>query len=282
MLVVCLLMITVARHQLVVARLLQLITVARHQLVVARLLQPITVARHQLVVARSFTTTDNSGSSSTGGGSSTTTDNSGSSSTGGGSSTTTDNSGSSSTGGGSSTTTDNSGSSSTGGGSSTTTDNSAILTTTSTASDNTGNVLKLSAEDIKGLLDIHNRERAANSVPPLVWSDKLAADAQVWADHLATLQVIVQSNAHDPEQLAALGEGENVALRSHVLQSNEPLAQMAEKWVAEKTNYHEGSPTGSVLHYAQMVSKDTTQFGCATASGGQTSGTDILDCRYTR
>src|SRR6478736_3357843 len=190
----------------------------------------------------------------------------------------TDNSGSSTTGGSTTTTTtttDNSGSSTTGGGT-TTTDNIATLPTTSTASDNTGNVLKLGAEDIKGLLDIHNRERAANSVPPLVWSDKLAADAQVWADHLATLQVIVQSNAHDPEQLSALGEGENVALRSHVLQANEPLAQMAEKWVAEKTNYHEGSPIGSVLHYAQMVSKDTIQFGCATASGGQTSGTDIL------
>ena len=212
--------------------------------------------------------TDNSGSSTTGGSTTTTT-------------TTTDNSGSSTTGGGTTTTTDNSGSSTTGGGT-TTTDNSATLPTTSTASDNTGNVLKLGAEDIKGLLDIHNRERAANSVPPLVWSDKLAADAQDWADHLATLQVIVQSNAHDPEQLSALGEGENVALRSHVLQANEPLAQMAEKWVAEKTNYHEGSPIGSVLHYAQMVSKDTTQFGCATASGGQTSGTDILDCRYTR
>ena len=220
--------------------------------------------------------TDNSGSSTTGGSSAT--DNNAASSDG-----STDNSGSSTTGGGTTTTTtDNSGSSTTGGGTTITTDNSATLPTTSTASDNTGNVLKLGAEDIKGLLDIHNRERAANSVPPLVWSDKLAADAQVWADHLATLQVIVQSNAHDPEQLSALGEGENVALRSHVLQANEPLAQMAEKWVAEKTNYHEGSPIGSVLHYAQMVSKDTIQFGCATASGGQTSGTDILDCRYTR
>jgi len=57
---------------------------------------------------------------------------------------------------------------------------------------------------------------------------------------------------------------------------------MAEKWVAEKKNYHgEQQLTESVLHYAQMVRKITTQIGCATASGGETSGSDILDCRYT-
>ena len=142
-------------------------------------------------------------------------------------------------------------------------------------------VFQFTSDDITGLLDIHNRERAAVGVPPLVWSDKLAADAQVWADHLATLKVINQSNAHDAEQLATLGEGENVALRSHVMQSNEPLAQMAEKWVTEKNNYHGGTPTGSVLYYTQMVWKDTIQFGCATASGGETRGSDILDCRYS-
>ena len=36
------------------------------------------------------------------------------------------------------------------------------------------------------ILDIHNRERSAVSVPPLVWSDSLAAGAKTWAEHLAT------------------------------------------------------------------------------------------------
>ena len=101
--------------------------------------------------------TDNSGSS-TGG----STDNSGSS-TGG----STDNSGSS-TGG----STDNSGSS-TGG----STDTSATLPNTSTASNNTGNA----ADFVDTILGIHNRERVAVGVPPLTWSDSLAASAQNWA-----------------------------------------------------------------------------------------------------
>ena len=43
---------------------------------------------------------------------------------------------------------------------------------------NTGNV---NAEMAKSILDVHNSERAAVGVPPLVWSDKLANDAKTWA-----------------------------------------------------------------------------------------------------
>ena len=69
-------------------------------------------------------------------------------------------------------------------------DNNATLPTTSTASNNTGN---LTEHGCQRHLAVHNRERAAVGVPPLVWSDKLAADAQVWADHMATTGQI----AHD-------------------------------------------------------------------------------------
>ena len=54
----------------------------------------------------------------------------------------------------------------------TTTDNSATLPTTSTASDNTGNVLKHGAEDIKAILAVHNRERAAS------WSSTARVERQ--------------------------------------------------------------------------------------------------------
>ena len=40
--------------------------------------------------------------------------------------------------------------------------------------------------DAKSILAVHNRERAAVGVPPLVWSDNLAADAKVWADTLGS------------------------------------------------------------------------------------------------
>jgi uncharacterized protein YkwD len=226
----------------------------------------------------SGSSTDNSGSS-TGGGSSTTTDNSGSS-TGGGSSTTTDNSGSS-TGGGSSTTTDNSGSS-TGGGGTTTIGNSATLPTTFTASNNTGIVQKLSAEDIKGLLDIHNRERAAVGVPPLVWNDAVAAHAQDWAKYLADGNPgphCIYVPGWEKIESCTHHEGENIALRSP--HKSTDIAPMAEFWVSEEKDYHGGPYNDSVGavtgHYTAMVWKSTTEVGCGFAYNNKT---DFLSCRY--
>jgi uncharacterized protein YkwD len=259
----------------------------------------------------STTTTDNSGSSSTGGstdssgsssaGGTTTTDNSGSSSTGGGA-TTTDNSDSSSTGGGSTTTTDNSGSS-TGGGS---TDNSATLPTISTASGNTGNALQQSNNGTIGILGssnnetaanfannilaVHNTERATVGVPPLVWSDKLAADAKTWADYMAT----THNFRHDTAHLGNLGEGENLNAIVYNLGDPPSTAKLQEGWVNEK-NYYQQWATNSLPktanwtgwypgHYNQMVWNTSKEVGCAT---GFTSGlsTDTrgvyLDCRYS-
>jgi uncharacterized protein YkwD len=245
----------------------------------------------------STTTTDNSGSSSTGG----STDSSGSSSAGG--TTTTDNSGSSSTGGGTTTTTDNSGSSSTGGGS---TDNSATLPTISTASGNTGNALQQSnngtigrlgssnnetaANFTNNILAVHNTERATVGVPPLVWSDKLAADAKTWADYMAT----THNFRHDTAHLGNLGEGENLNAIVYNLGDPPSTAKLQEGWVNEK-NYYQQWATNSLPktanwtgwypgHYNQMVWNTSKEVGCAT---GFTSGlsTDTrgvyLDCRYS-
>src|SRR5262245_60540844 len=45
-----------------------------------------------------------------------------------------------------------------------------------------------SNSDIKAaILSIHNRERNEVKVPPLSWSDNLAADAKSWADHIVSL-----------------------------------------------------------------------------------------------
>ena len=222
-------------------------------------------------------TTDNSGSS-TGG---STTDNSGSS-TGG---STTDNSGSS-TGGstidnsGSSTggsTTDNSGSS-TGG----STNNGATLPTTSTASNGPGIVQHLSAEDIKGLLKIHNRERAAIGAPPLVWNDAVAAHAQAWAKYLADGNPgphCIYVPGWEKIESCTHHEGENIALRSPHNPTDIP--QMAEGWVSEKKDYHGGPYNDSVGpvtgHYTAMVWKSTKDVGCGFAYNNKT---DFLSCRY--
>jgi uncharacterized protein YkwD len=207
------------------------------------------------------TTSDNSDSSSSG---STSSDNnaadSGSSSGGGGS--TTDNSGSSTP---STTTT------------TTTTDNSATLPTTSTASNNTGNTQGM---DINGILTVHNQERAAVGVPPLIWSDSLAASAQTWANQLL---------ATGKFQHSGTAPGESIAFA--YLDPLQPQPQLAQSWAdQEKKNYHAGELVTwdnyqTFGHYTQMVWKNTKEVGCGFASGpggvyAEHGGTQILVCQY--
>jgi uncharacterized protein YkwD len=136
--------------------------------------------------------------------------------------------------------------------------------------------------DLKSMvLAVHNRERAAVGVPDLVWNNALAADAQTWAEHLATLGKIIhcsQVPGCDPKN-----EGENIASGGHT--TTVPIAQNMQGWVAEK-NVFQGLPSATgtdvVGHYTQMIWKSTTDVGCGTASGGpnDNQGWDILVCRY--
>jgi hypothetical protein len=220
------------------------------------------------------TTSDNnaadSGSSSGGGGS--TTENSNSSTGGGGS--TTENSGSSSSGG----TIDNSGLST--GGSITTNNNAAGSSSNgSTASNNTGNTQGI---DFKGILAVHNQERAAVGVPHLTWSDSLATSAQTWADQLLATGELEHSTCCG----AFKDYGENLAYAGPPGYKTQP--RLAQSWADEKKDYVPCNPCdySKTGHYTQMVWKDTKQVGCGFASGpggayAKYGGTDILVCQYT-
>jgi Cysteine-rich secretory protein family len=217
-------------------------------------------------------TDDNSGSSSAGGGSTTTT--------------TTDNSGSSSAGGGSTTTTTDNSGSSTGGSAG----KSATLPTTSTASNNTGNAycdacnndIYKGGGDLKSIvLAVHNRERAAVGVPPLVWNDTLAADARTYAQYLVQTGKFEHPSAEWVAAHPMSPESENLAGRHGSFPPTVPIAQEMQGWIAEK-NVFQGLPSATgdntVGHYTQMIWKSTTQVGCATATA---NNYDVLVCRYT-
>jgi pathogenesis-related protein 1 len=144
-------------------------------------------------------------------------------------------------------------------------------------SNNTNAYGNTQADFVNTILGIHNPERAAVGIPPLVWSDKLAADAKTYAEHLIATGVFSHPSAEWVAAHPTGPEGENLASRSP--QNPNELAQMAEGWVAEKNNYHgEPGDFNGVGHYTQMVWNTTKAVGCATASGG---GRDILDCRYS-
>src|SRR5437879_11012391 len=55
-------------------------------------------------------------------------------------------------------------------------------------------------QDMKDVLDVHNRERAAVGFPLLTWSSSLADEAQSWANYLGTLGIVCgpQGCKHSP------------------------------------------------------------------------------------
>lgn len=134
------------------------------------------------------------------------------------------------------------------------------------------------ADDLADIvLSVHNRERAEVGVPALSWDAALAGDAQRWADHLAATGVMEHAgNGENPHS------GENLAMGTAGYHSPEQLTQL---WADEKALFSYGafpnvSTDGNWLnvgHYTQMVWKNTTAIGCATATGGSSI---FLVCRY--
>lgn len=136
----------------------------------------------------------------------------------------------------------------------------------------------LSADVDHRILLTHNQARAEVGVPPLRWSEPLAASARTWADHLAATGRF----EHAPES-PDLPEGENLWAGSRGRFAPEA---MAAAWIAEKQHFQPGlfpqnSKTGRVEdvgHYTQLVWRSTRQVGCAIATGERE---DILVCRYS-
>lgn len=128
----------------------------------------------------------------------------------------------------------------------------------------------------KEILAAHNRYRTALNIPPLVWSDTLAAHAQEWAGHLA------QSGGNIRHSKSS-GEGENLWQGTSGYFS---YKQMVDSWGAEKKLFKNGkfphvSTTGKwqdAGHYTQIIWRNTTKVGCGKSRSGEY---DILVCRYS-
>ncbi|HEY1962045.1 MAG TPA: CAP family protein [Rhizomicrobium sp.] len=128
--------------------------------------------------------------------------------------------------------------------------------------------------DASEIVQLHNTYREALGVPPLHWSEQLAAGAQQWANVLAARNQMVHS--HTPNV------GENLAM----WWGHRPtLNNMMDMWTNEKAFFQPGTfpalaSSGEwerVAHYTQMVWRNTTEVGCGMADNGRT---EFLVCWY--
>lgn len=127
------------------------------------------------------------------------------------------------------------------------------------------------------LLAAHNLERDRVGLVPLNWSNKLAQDAQGWAQHLANKNALEHATQ---EQRASAGE--NLWMGTAGMYSAEDMVGgfLAERAIFMPGRFPEVSRTGKwqdVGHYSQIIWRDTKQVGCAVV---RNRTNDILVCRY--
>ncbi|MFC1641995.1 CAP domain-containing protein [Myxococcota bacterium] len=133
--------------------------------------------------------------------------------------------------------------------------------------------------DAAEYVDAHNAVRAAveqpsnypgawEPLPPVTWSEELAASAQAWAQQLSGSCQLQHASAGD--------FGENIAGGSNL-----SPAGAVEMWASEEAGYSFNPSYRFVAgHYTQIVWRDSTTIGCGEAecSNGRMV---IIVCRYS-
>jgi uncharacterized protein YkwD len=138
-----------------------------------------------------------------------------------------------------------------------------------------------SGADAQIYLDAHNAVRAAvqkpttysgswSAVPPLARSDEIASSAQQWANHLRDSMGCGLMHADGS------GYGENLAAGTNI-----GAERAVDMWSSESDTYTY-SPKyafeANTGHYTQIVWRETSELGCASA---KCSGSSVVVCRYS-
>jgi uncharacterized protein YkwD len=122
----------------------------------------------------------------------------------------------------------------------------------------------LSSQEVRQLVDLHNRIRADVGVGPVSWSNKLATYAQQWADRLASTGCELEHRPPSGEWKQVYGENLFMGTAGRY-----GVVDAVKSWESEKQHYR-GQPLGlsnsaDIGHYTQMVWRHSKQIGCAKA-----------------
>jgi pathogenesis-related protein 1 len=118
------------------------------------------------------------------------------------------------------------------------------------------------------MVQAHNSIRNRSKLPPLVWSDRVAAVAQQWAETLLARDEF----AHRPKS----EYGENLF---EIRGANSSPAQVVSAWASESRNYdyRTNSCRDVCGHYTQIIWRDTKELGCGVARNARR---EIWVCDY--
>lgn len=118
------------------------------------------------------------------------------------------------------------------------------------------------------ILDEHNRARKLHCAPPLVWSAKVAAAAQRWANKLRDRGCAFEHSRSE--------YGENLAAGTT---GSMPPGAVVQMWLDEERayDYRRGGFSMEAGHFTQVVWRGTTALGCGMSQCG---GNDIWVCNY--
>jgi len=122
---------------------------------------------------------------------------------------------------------------------------------------------------MREMVTLHNDIRARVHVPPLAWSDRLAAHSQQWANHLLARGLFEHSR--DARY------GENLF---EITGAPASPQQVIQSWAAEARyyDYRSNRCTEVCGHYTQLVWRDTKEVGCAVAARGTR---EVWVCNYS-
>ena len=122
------------------------------------------------------------------------------------------------------------------------------------------------------MVNRHNDYRKEVGVQDLKWSNKIAAYAQEWANHLA-------ANGCNLKHRSTHKYGENIFWGYGKKYTS---TQIADEWGQEKKDWKGGKVTmqnfAKAGHYTQMIWFETTEIGCAQATCS--NGSLIVVCNY--
>jgi pathogenesis-related protein 1 len=120
----------------------------------------------------------------------------------------------------------------------------------------------------RDMLAAHNAVRKQAGVPPFVWSDKLGAVAQSWANTLLKNKQFYHRPRSD--------YGENLF---EIRGGSVTPQDVVHDWASESRDYDYSSNRCRAVcgHYTQIVWRSTVEVGCAVAKGG---GREVWVCEY--